>query len=194
MSEQPIETPKANLDYNEWLRYQDLLQGIIRLDEPIRDTTVSRLLGELALIERRQLPQLTLIISSPGGGAYNAFALYDRLRELSQKGIKIIAVVDGWAASAAAMIVLQAADERTCYPSARFLLHEARRWIFWAVERTSDLKDEVEEMEKITERILDVLATRCNRTKDEIQRKIERKEIWMSATEAKEWGLIDKII
>jgi len=188
------ETPQSKLSYSEWLRYQDLANGIIYLDEPIREHTTSRILKEISEIRRRQLPTVTIIISSPGGGAYYALAIYDALRNLAKKGVKIIALVEGWAASAAAMIVLQAADKRTAYPSARFLLHETRRWVFFAVERTSDLKDEVKEMDALSERIISILAKRCKKTKSEVRNLIERKEVWMSASEAKDWALIDKIV
>lgn len=196
---QPISTPatanpQPELNYSDWLRYQDLSCGVIYLDESIREFTASRILREISEIKRRQLPSLTIIISSPGGGAYYALAIYDALRNLSKRGIKITAIVEGWAASAAAMIVLQAADKRTAYPSARFLLHETRRWVFFAVERTSDLKDEVKEMDALGERIIAILSKRCQKTKSEVRNLIERKEVWMSSSEAKDWNLIDKII
>jgi ATP-dependent Clp protease protease subunit len=195
MLNEPIQelSPTPRLNYPEWLRSLDLGAGVIRIDEAIRESSSSRILAEINQVKRRQLPKVTVVISSPGGGAYYSFAIYDALRELSQAGTSIEAIVTGWAASAAAMIVLQAADIRISRPSARFLLHEARRWVFWAIERTSDLKDEVEEMERITERILEILATRCKKTKDEIRKRMERQEVWMSATEAKDFGLIDEI-
>lgn len=185
---------EKKFSYTEWLRHSDLLQGIIRIDEAIRESSTSRILSEIQYTKQRQIPNLTVIISSPGGGAYYAFAIYDALRNLSESGIKVNAIVEGWAASAAAMIILQAADVRMAYPSARFLLHECRRWIFFAIERTSDIKDEVEEMEAITKQILSMMSRRCGKTEEEIRQRIERKEIWMSASEAKDWGLIDKII
>lgn len=190
-AEQPIQ-PK--LGYEDWLRYQNLLHGIIYIDDSIGECCMSRVLAEISEIRRRQLQSVKIVISSSGGGAYYAFAIYDALMNLRNKGIKVIALVEGWAASAACMIVLQAADERLSRPEARFLMHEARRWIFWAVERTSDIKDEVQELEAITDRIMNILSKRCGKNVDEIRNRIERKEIWMSATEAKEWGLIDRIV
>lgn len=186
--------PEARLNYSDWLRYQDLSNGTIMLNESIREYTASRILSEINEIKRRQLPRVTIIISSPGGGAYYAFAIYDALRELSNSGIEVTAIVEGWAASAASMIVLQAADKRLSMASARYLLHETRRWVMFAIERTSDLKDEVQEMDAITERIYEILAKRCGKNRSQIKNKVERKEIWMSASEAKDWGLIDEII
>lgn len=196
--EESMEKALKGLDlsfgYGDWLCYTELNQGVLRLDEAIREDSCGLLLREMDYIGRRQLPEVNLIINSGGGGAYYAFAIYDGLRNLATKGAKITARVEGFAASAAAMIVLQAADVRQARPHARFLLHEARRWIFWAVERTSDLKDEVKEMEAITEQIINILATRCGKKPSEVEAFIERKEIWMSASEALQWHLIDEIV
>lgn len=184
----------TGFNYTDWLRHEDLMNGIVAIDEAIDEDCASRVLSEINALVRNGSKEVTIQISSPGGGAYYAFAIYDAIRQLSERGIGTKAIVTGWAASAAAMIVLQAADERLSYPSARFLLHEARRWIFFAVERTSDLKDELQELDAITERIIDILALRCKRTREEIRNRIDRQEIWMSATEAQKWGLIDGIV
>lgn len=189
------EKAEVSFGYDDWLNYQELNQGIIRLDESIRESNVALLSREMAYIKRKQLPNVTLIINSPGGGAYYAFALYDALKDLTRDGTtKLTARVEGFAASAAAMIVLQAADVRQARPHARFLLHEARRWVFWAVERTSDLKDEVKEMEALTAQIIKVLSKRCGKTASEVEAFIERKEVWMSTSEALDWGLIDEVV
>jgi ATP-dependent Clp protease protease subunit len=189
-----IGTARPLFEYSDWLRAQDLEAGIIHLDESIRESMASRILTEIAYIRRRGLPHLTITISSPGGGAYYALALYDALKVASEAGIRVTACVEGWAASAAAMVVLQAADVRIAQPHARFLLHECRRWVFFSVERTSDLEDELKEIKALEEQILKIMASRCGRTVEEVLKLIRRKEVWFSASEALEWGLIDKVL
>ena len=189
-----FKVPIVNMSYRERLRWAELRQGVVRLNSAIVEDTASQFLSELEYFRRKQVPRVMVKICSPGGGAYYALAIYDALRDISASGTKVIALVEGFAASAAAMIVLQAADERICRANARFLLHETRRWVFFAVERTSDLEDEVKEMQALTERIVEIIATRAGKTRDEVQRLIERKEVWMSATEAKEWKLVDRIV
>lgn len=185
--------PDVSLGYSEWLRHKDLKSGVLYLHSSIREESTSQLLSEIREVKRRQLPELILVISSPGGGAYYAFAIYDALREIAESGIKVKAIVEGWAASAAAMIVLQAADIRIARPHARFLLHEGRRWIFFAVERTSDLEDEIQEMKEVEKQIVKILSSRCSKTETEVENLIKRKEVWMSSSEALAWGLVDKI-
>jgi ATP-dependent Clp endopeptidase proteolytic subunit ClpP len=169
------------------------MNGIIRFYGEVDASSVYTFLREIDEIKRCKIPHVTLYITSPGGDCYDAFAIYDAIKDLSSSGVKVIAIVEGWAASAAAMILLQAADERYCRPSTRFLLHEVRRWAF-AEEKASELQDEVKEINVITNMILEILSKKCNRSKEEVKKLIERREVWMSAEEALEWGLVDQIV
>lgn len=180
--------------YEKFLRYQELQQGIIVIDTSIDELCTSDWLKEIAYVARQKLPSLNLRICSPGGGSYYALALYDALQALQKQGCHIEAVVEGFAASAAAMIVLQGANIRRAQPNARFLLHEIRRWVFLAMEKTSELEDEIAEMKAVEAQILALLAKRCQKSLDDVKKLIERREVWMSAQEAKEWGLIDEIL
>jgi ATP-dependent protease ClpP protease subunit len=194
VEEKASEERGPQFNYDDWLCWQELKQGIVRLDESVRESSTRRFLREIETIKKRQLPEALIVINSPGGGAYYAFAIYDAIRDLSKAGTRVIARVEGYAASAAAMIVLQAADVRQARPHARFLLHEIRRWVFFAVERTSDLKDEVQEMNALTAQIIKVLSERCGKTASETEAFIERREVWMSSSEALDWNLIDEVL
>jgi len=61
-------------------------------------------------------------------------------------------------------------------------------------ESTSQLEDEAAELNRITNKVIEILASRCNKSKEEVRQLIRRREVWMDAKEAKEWGLIDEII
>lgn len=142
----------------------------------------------------RSAPEgLNVLLISPGGCVYHAFALYDELRLLSSEGIQIIVTAYGMCASAAAMILLQAGDVRRATPSTSFLIHEIRR-ISAGEERASEAADELKEMQRLTDMCVKLLSRRCNKTESVVRKVFERKEIWMPAVEAKDWGLIDEII
>ena len=184
----------VGFSYADWLRFKDVESGIIRLDGEIDQYTVSMLLSELNIILRsKKHKEITLIISSEGGSIYDAFALYDVLKKISSGGTKIAAIVQGWAASAASQIILQAADVRCAMTSSRFLLHEPSRWTIGS-EKVSEGIDDLNEVKKLSDMIIAVLSKRCNHTVEEINKFVERRDVWMSAEEALAWGLIDKIL
>ena len=183
------------LSLYERLKYQELSAGILHLRGEIDDVMIDDFNLELSVIRDAEwLSSVTIKITSIGGNAYLAFGIYDALRELSKWGKEVYVVVEGLAASAAAMIVLQGADKRLAYPTASFLLHEPRRWTMFRDETTSQLEDEAAELNRITNKVIDILASRCNKTKEEVRELIRRREVWMDAKEAKDWGLIDDII
>ena len=183
------------LSLYERLKYQELSAGILHLRGEIDDVMIDDFNLELSVIRDAEwLSSVTIKITSIGGNAYLAFGIYDALRELSRRGKEVYVVVEGLAASAAAMIVLQGADKRLAYPTASFLLHEPRRWTMFRDETTSQLEDEAAELNRITNKVIDILASRCNKTKEEVRELIRRREVWMDAKEAKDWGLIDDII
>ena len=192
--EHPYLDSSESFKYGEKLRYEELLSGVLHIDQSIRENTTALWKNEISFLKRRQLPEIRVVITSPGGGAYYSLAIFDALRDLSKSGCKVVAIAEGLVASAASMVILQAADWRISRPNARFLFHEVRRWVFFATERTSDLLDEVTEMKNVEMVILKLLANRCAKTYDEMQRLIERKEVWMSASEARDFGVIDEII
>lgn len=181
-------------NYAEHFRFHDYQHGVIRIDDDIDSDSCATWLGELRNVDK-MIPDdqsVVLAITSSGGGAYYAFALYDAIQVLKRRR-NVICQVDGFAASAASMIVLQAGNLRVCGPSARFLLHEVRRWGSFAVETASDIKDEYAELKAINDRIIGIISERCGKTINDVTETITRKERWMSSAEALEFGLIDRI-
>ncbi len=181
--------------YTTKLQQNDLKHGIIHIQGTINDYEVEKLRLEVNEIQRvkPKIRRITIFMVSPGGGVYEAFGMYDIIKNVSKAEIETEIIVEGLAASAAAMIVLQAANKRKGSESSRFLLHEIRRWT-WEVEKTSEVKDTVKELEKLELRVFEILAGRCKKTVNEIRKAIDRRESWMSAQEALEFGLIDEVL
>ena len=181
-------------DLEESFQLQELDNGIIRIDEEICDYTTTSISRHIDYVINSGRKHITFRITSPGGDVYSSLALYDIILGLNSKGVKTTAIVEGLAASAASMVLLQAMDNRYSRPTARFLIHEPRRWAFLERQKTSDLKDETQEMVAVTNVIYEILAKRCKKPIKFIDESIDRRERWLSANEAKEYGLIDKII
>lgn len=177
----------------DYLEFKDLKSGIVKINCTIISSTTPHILAQIREIKRLKLKECNVLVMSAGGDIYSSFAVYDALKELSKSGINVKILAEGICASAAAMIILQAGNERLSRPSTRFLLHEISRW-GGGVEKQSVLKDEIEEINILSEMIINILSKRCHRTKREIKKLFERKDVWMSADESKKWGLIDGII
>ena len=191
-----LNSEELQLSLHDALRLDELRKGIFHFRHDIDTCNVEEFLLELKDVRAHpeHHKEILIRLTSPGGNAYHAFALYAVLRELSSMGVNVKIVVEGMAASAAAMIVLQGADERLALPDSSFLLHEPKRWIFFAYESKSDLEDEVSEMRRITDKIVEILSARCKKSKEEVNKLIERKEVWMSVEDALKWNLIDGIV
>src|SRR5690554_1610966 len=128
-------------------------------------------------------PTIHLRINSPGGDVFDARAMVTALR---QHPARVIAHIDGLAASAASYIAL-AADEVEMADGAFLMIHNA-----WGVVvgNRHDLLDMAETLEKIDATILADYQARTHRSSSDIQEWMD-KETWFTAAEALEAGFVD---
>ncbi len=188
----PIDLSSFSLE--EIMHYNELRAGKIHLSDVIGPYTARDVIRDMEYavsITKPSMPELVLFINSPGGGVYDAIALYDFIIEL-RKTTSVVGIVRGQAASAASMIVLQATKPRLATPHSRFLLHEPSKWGH-ELESASSVQDSAEELARLHDVILSILAEHSHRDIDVIRGELARREVWMSAAEAKEWGLIDQV-
>lgn len=120
-------------------------------------------------------------LNSPGGDAFDGVAIYNRLKDHDAK-IKII--VDGWACSAASLIMM-AGDEIIVNTGGMVMIHEAS---VWTRGTKTDLQKTVDMMGKLDNNILDIYMTKAIVERDEIKQFIEN-ETWFTADEAVAVGL-----
>jgi ATP-dependent protease ClpP protease subunit len=194
-----IEERKQILGSEDYERVWLLERGIIDhvggiYDEDARQigTCLDRI-EELNRIGNLKLDTVRIRIwSSPGGGVGGALAAYDYIRAFAARtGMNIQTEAYGYAASAAAMVLLQAGDERLASESCTFLLHEVRQFTGWETETYSNIKDKQIGMDMVTKLVYNILALKSGKHYDEVNDTIDRREAWMSFAEAMEWGLID---
>ena len=131
---------------------------------------------------------IRVIINSPGGHVESGDTIHDMIRFC---GPKVKVVGTGWVASAGAHIYLGAHKEnRFCLPNTRFLLHQPSGGVRG---QASDIQIEAEEIIKMRDRVNRMIAKETGQTVEKIVKDTQR-NFWMSAEEAKAYGLVSKII
>lgn len=128
---------------------------------------------------------VTIRLNSPGGDAFDGIAIYNQLKNHKAK---VIAHVDGLAASAASIIAM-AADELIMNTGSMMMIHEASTFT-WGTK--VDIKKTLNALEGIDKSIADIYMTRFNGERDELNSLVES-ESWFTASEAVDKGLADKV-
>ncbi|MGK9169669.1 ATP-dependent Clp protease proteolytic subunit [Inquilinus limosus] len=142
----------------------------------------------LALAAEDEKKPIRLVINSPGGHVEAGDTIHDMIRFI---GTPVQAIGTGWVASAGAHIYLAAKKEnRLCLPNTRFLLHQP---MGGAGGRAVDIDIEAREIIKMRRRLNEIIARETGQPLDKVERDTDR-NYWMSAEEAKEYGLVGKII
>jgi ATP-dependent Clp protease, protease subunit len=131
---------------------------------------------------------IRVVINSPGGHVESGDTIHDVIRFVGPR-VKMIGT--GWVASAGAHIYLGARKEnRFCLPNTRFLLHQPLGGIHG---QASDISIEAEEILKMHERINRIIARETGQTYEKVVHDTDR-NFWMSAEEAKAYGLVSRIV
>ena len=124
-------------------------------------------------------------LNSPGGDAFMGIAIYNRLRRHPGK---VTIYVDGWACSAASVIMM-AGDEVIMGLGAMAMIHEASSLV-WGTK--TEMRKESDVLEELEEGIIDIYMTKSNLDRDEIRQKVDS-ETWFSAKKALEIGFATKV-
>jgi ATP-dependent Clp protease protease subunit len=142
----------------------------------------------LALAADDEKKPIRLVINSPGGHVEAGDTIHDMIRFI---GVPVQAIGTGWVASAGAHIYLAAKKEnRLSLPNTRFLLHQPSGG---AGGRAVDIDIEAREIIKMRRRLNEIISRETGQPLEKVERDTDR-NYWMSAEEAKEYGLVGKII
>ena len=161
---------------------------VIMISEEISDKLARAVTAQCILMQEddKDAP-ITVYVNSPGGSADSGFAIYDMLRFITPP---IHMICTGICASAAVLIYMAAEqDKRFSLPNSRFLLHQPSTQLFGTA---SDIEINANEIIKLRERYNAIIAKETGKTVDQITNDADR-DFWLSAQEAKEYGLVGKI-
>lgn len=170
--------------------YSRLLKDrILFVGEVIDDHMANLIIAQLLHLESEDPDKdIHMYINSPGGSVTAGLAIYDTMMYIKPH---VSTLCIGQAASMAA--VLLAAGEknkRYALPSARILIHQPMGGF---QGQASDFDIHAQEILRIKERINDILVKSTGQTKERIEKDSDR-DFFMSAEEAVEYGLVDRVI
>ncbi len=161
---------------------------IITLTGEINDRVAKRVTDNLLALAADKNDPITLVLSSPGGHVESGDMIHDMIKFVKPR-VRILGT--GWCASAGALI-FAAADraDRYALPNTRFLLHEPRGGVGGAA---SDVEIQAREILRMRERLNRIFATATGQPIERIKADTDR-DYWMSAEQAKDYGLVGSII
>jgi ATP-dependent Clp protease protease subunit len=170
--------------------YSRLLKDrIIILGTPINDMVANSIIAQLLFLEHEDPEKdIYLYINSPGGVVTSALAIYDTMQFVKPD---VVTIGLGMVASAAAILLAAGTKgKRMALPNTEILLHQV---MGEATGQATEIEITAKQILKIKARINEILAKHTGQPIEKIERDTDR-DFYLSAEEAKEYGLIDKII
>ena len=165
-----------------------LRERIIFLNGPVDDGLSALICAQLLFLEAdNPKKEIFLYINSPGGVVTSGFAIYDTMQYIKSP---VSTFCMGMAASMGSFLLMAGEPgQRICLPNARILLHQPSGGFSG---QASDIERHAEDIIKTRRQMYTLYAKHCGRTYEEVERALDR-DNFMSAEEAKAWGLVDHV-
>ena len=166
-----------------------LKERIIFLGEPITDQVANTLIAQFLFLESEDAKKdIKLYVNSPGGSVTSGMAIYDTMQYVK---CPVQTICIGIAASMGATLLASGTKgKRIALPNAEVMLHQV---MGGAEGQASDIKIQAEHILKVRERLNEILAKHTGQNIKKIAEDTDR-DFYMNASEAKKYGLVDKII
>ena len=169
--------------------YSRLLEDrIIFLSGEIDDAVANTVVAQLIYLEGKDpTKDVSLYINSPGGSVSAGMAIYDTMNYIK---CDVSTICIGLAASMGAFLLAAGAKgKRYALKNSEIMIHQP---LGGAQGQASDIAIQAEQILKIKQKINSILAKNCHQPLDKISKDVDR-DYYMSAAEAKEYGLVDQI-
>lgn len=185
----PTVIEKTNAGERAYDIYSRLLKDrIIILNGEIDDNLANSIVAQLLYLDSINNNDISLYINSPGGSITAGMAIYDTMNYI-KSNVSTICV--GMAASMAAfLLACGEPNKRFCLPNSEVMIHQP---LGGAQGQATEIKIAAERILKLKHKLNSILAKKTNKSLKTIEKDTER-DNFMDATEALEYGLIDKII
>lgn len=177
--------------YEQWINIYERLfrERIIFLSEEVNDNIANAIVAYLLYLDSDDNSKpIYLYINSPGGSVTAGMAIYDTMQHIKSE---VITICVGLAASMGAFLLAAGAPgKRLALPHARIMIHQP---LGGARGQATDIEIEAREVVRIKQTLNEMLAKHTGKTLEEIERDTDR-DYFMSAQEAMNYGLIDRVI
>jgi len=165
-----------------------LRERIIFLNGEVEDGMAALICAQLLFLEAENpKKEISLYINSPGGSVTAGMAIYDTMQYVKSP---VATTCMGFAASMGSFLLMAGEPgKRVALPNARIMLHQPSGGYQGKV---SDIERHAEDIVKTKRQINELYAKHCGRTYEEVERTLDR-DHFMSAEEAKAWGIVDEV-
>ena len=181
------QTSRGERSYDIYSRL--LKERIIFLGEDVNDVSASLIVAQLLFLESEDPGKdINLYINSPGGSVTAGFAIYDTMNYIK---CDVSTICIGMAASMGAFLLSGGAKgKRFALPNSQIMIHQPSGG---AQGQATEIQIVAENILKTKRKINEILAANTGKPMEVIERDTER-DYYMSAAEAKDYGLIDHIL
>ena len=192
----PIGIPKVPYrlpggSYEQWIDLEDRLfrERIIFLTEEVDDGIANAIVAYLLYLDSDdQTKPIYLYINSPGGSVTAGMAIYDTMQYIKSE---VITICMGLAASMGSFLLMAGTKgKRMALPHSRIMLHQPSGG---TRGQATDIQIEAKEILRVRRQLNQIYAQRTGQPLEKIERDMDR-DFFLSAHEAQEYGLIDKVI
>lgn len=194
----PIGVPKVPYQmpgqpYSDWINIYDRLyrERIIFLGRGVNDALANQIIAIMLYLDSEDPTKpIYLYINSPGGSVTAGLAIYDTMKHIKAE---VVTICVGLAASMGAFLLSAGTKgKRLALPHARIMIHQPLGGTQGRRQAT-DIEIEAREIIRIKKQLNQLMAEHSGQTVEKIEKDTDR-DNFMSAQEAMEYGLIDKVI
>jgi ATP-dependent Clp protease protease subunit len=166
-----------------------MMDRIIFLGTEVNDYTANTLQAQLLYLDSVDPGKdISIYINSPGGSVYAGLGIYDTMQFVSSD---VATICTGMAASMAAVLLVAGAEgKRSALTHSRVMIHQPMGGV---QGQASDIEIEAREIQKLKKELYTIIADHSHSDYEKVWNDSDR-NYWMTAEEAKEYGMIDQVL
>lgn len=181
------QTARGERSYDLWSRL--LKDRIVFLGTPVDDYVANLIVAQFLFLEKEDPDKdIEFYINSPGGSVSAGLAIYDTMNLIK---CDVATTCVGLAASMGAVLLCAGAKgKRVCLPNSQVMIHQGSAGTQGTIK---DMSIALAEFNRTNARLFNIISKHTGKTPEQVAQDCDR-DYWMSATEAAEYGIVDKVL